>query len=176
MDVRLARRFSLAEQIDMVYGDEKLAEQVDNIFITPPDVNGVDTDEDSANEDEGGFANNLIGRQLRAQTEIQLSTNERIGDKEEVQIGSQAVVATPERETRASFQLRQNETKDVIMKKCTWMQGDLQSASFSFPQEDYSRLLGKVVLTVNYDKKKSELKMFYFECSHIFILVHFFDP
>ncbi|XP_072399204.1 uncharacterized protein [Diabrotica undecimpunctata] len=86
MDVRFARRFSLAEALDMVYGDEKLAEQVDNIFITPPDVNGADTDEDSANEDEGGFINNLTGRQLRAQAEIQLSSNERIGaDNEEVQ-------------------------------------------------------------------------------------------
>ncbi|CAH1226738.1 unnamed protein product [Diabrotica balteata] len=81
-----------------------------------------------------------VSRQLRAQAEIQLSSNERIStDNEEVQTDLQAVVETPERETRASFQLWQNERKDVLMKNCAWVQGDLQSASFSFPEEDYSR-------------------------------------
>ncbi|CAG9827537.1 unnamed protein product [Diabrotica balteata] len=89
------RGFSLAEALDMVYGDEKLAEQVDNIFITPPDVNGADTDEDYANEDEDGFINNLTGRQLRAQAEIQLSSNERIGsDNEEVQTDGKGEMQT----------------------------------------------------------------------------------
>ncbi|KAG5864533.1 hypothetical protein JTB14_014291 [Gonioctena quinquepunctata] len=42
--------FSLSQASDMLNDDETMAGQVEDIFITPPDVN-VDTDEDSGDED-----------------------------------------------------------------------------------------------------------------------------
>lgn len=44
----------------MLNDDEDLLQQVDEIFMEPPDPN-VDTDEDSADEDEGGMLYNLTG-------------------------------------------------------------------------------------------------------------------
>ena len=52
------------------------------VFITPP-ANGDITDEDSGNEDEGGFADNLSGNQLRAMGEASFKVHgekRRIGD------------------------------------------------------------------------------------------------
>jgi len=46
------------------------------IFIEPPDP-AVQSDRDSADEDEGGLANNLSGRQLRAQCEIVVPSTSR---------------------------------------------------------------------------------------------------
>lgn len=60
----------------MVFGDD-----IDgDIFIEPPEAN-VDTDEDSADEDDGGLADNLTSRQLRAPAEIRLRDNDRVEDE-----------------------------------------------------------------------------------------------
>lgn len=69
----------MSEALDMVYGDENIANQVDKIFIEPPETN-IDTDEDSADEDEEGMVNNLTGTQLRAPVEIKLTDNTRMGN------------------------------------------------------------------------------------------------
>ena len=52
--------FSLSQALDMLNDDEELSSQVDQIFITPPEVN-VDTDKDSADESDGGMIYNLTG-------------------------------------------------------------------------------------------------------------------
>ncbi|KAJ8937699.1 hypothetical protein NQ314_011755 [Rhamnusium bicolor] len=70
---------TLSEALDMVYADENIANQVDEIFIEPPETNVV-TDEDSADEDEGGMIHNLTGRQLRAPVEVKLIDNTRLCD------------------------------------------------------------------------------------------------
>lgn len=44
-----------------------------DIYITPPD--GVQTDEDSADEDQGGLIDNLNGHQLQAEAEVVVRTN-----------------------------------------------------------------------------------------------------
>lgn len=60
----------------MVFGDD-----IDgDIFIEPPEAN-VDTDEDSADEDDGGLADNLTSRQLRAPAEIRLRDSDRVEDE-----------------------------------------------------------------------------------------------
>lgn len=41
----------------MLNDDKALLQQVDEIFVEPPDPNAL-TDEDSANEDEGGMIHN----------------------------------------------------------------------------------------------------------------------
>ncbi|KAI4462959.1 transposase is4 [Holotrichia oblita] len=69
--------------LDMVYNDD-----IDgDIYVEPPEPN-VDTDEDSGDEDGGGLIDSLTSRQLRANVEVRLPNNERIG-----------VTGTEERET-----------------------------------------------------------------------------
>ncbi|KAG5893887.1 hypothetical protein JTB14_001072 [Gonioctena quinquepunctata] len=58
MDIRWPRGFSLSQAMDMLKEDDNLLANVDEIFVEPSDTN-VDTDEDSANEDEGGMVCNL---------------------------------------------------------------------------------------------------------------------
>lgn len=45
-----------------------------DIYITPPD--GVQTDEDSADEDQGGLIDNLKGQQLQAEAEAVIRTGQ----------------------------------------------------------------------------------------------------
>lgn len=45
----------------MLSEDDDLLQNVDEIFVEPPDAN-VDTDEDSADEEEGGMMHNLNGK------------------------------------------------------------------------------------------------------------------
>ncbi|KAG5887401.1 hypothetical protein JTB14_001591 [Gonioctena quinquepunctata] len=74
MDIRFTRGFPLAEALDIAYNED-----IDvDIFIEPPEAN-VETDEDSADEDDGGLVDNLNSRQLRAAAEIRLPNNDRIG-------------------------------------------------------------------------------------------------
>lgn len=51
------------------------------IFIEPPDPNSI-SDEDSADEDEGGLIDNLSSRQLSTNVEVVFSNDQRIGDPE----------------------------------------------------------------------------------------------
>ena len=44
----------------MLAEDEEVQEKIEQIFITPPEVN-ADSDEDSADDDDGGMVNNLTG-------------------------------------------------------------------------------------------------------------------
>ena len=57
---RFRKGFSLSQAMDMLNEDNDLLQNVDEIFVEPPDPN-VDTDEDSADEDEGGMIYNLSG-------------------------------------------------------------------------------------------------------------------
>jgi len=50
----------------------------ENIYIEPPDPNEI-TDEDSGDED-GGFVDNLCGRQLQASAKIEFTNEQRVGD------------------------------------------------------------------------------------------------
>ena len=69
--------------VDALAEDENNLLNVDGIFISPPDVN-MDSDEDSASEDEGGFVDNLTGRQLLANAEISLSDGQTISNEAEL--------------------------------------------------------------------------------------------
>lgn len=64
--------FTLQEALECAYIDD-----IDEIFVEPPDSN-ILTDEDSAEEDEGGTLDNLSGRQLRSKVELKLTNNSRI--------------------------------------------------------------------------------------------------
>jgi DNA excision repair protein ERCC-6 len=92
--------------------DEESEIDVRDVFITPPEGNDL-TDEDSADEDEGGLIDNLTGGQLRAEAEIRLSSNERIGVEDYI-----------------------DEPKKLLKRK--WVEGDMQCAG-NFPSvSDYS--------------------------------------
>ncbi|XP_039297867.1 piggyBac transposable element-derived protein 3-like [Nilaparvata lugens] len=58
---------TLQEAIDILECDD--ADDVQGIFIEPPAPN-IDTDEDSGDEDGGGYVDNLTGRQLTSQVEV----------------------------------------------------------------------------------------------------------
>lgn len=58
---------TLKEVIDLIENDE--TQDFDRIVIQPPDAAEL-SDEDSAEEDEGGRIDNLCGRQLQCKAEI----------------------------------------------------------------------------------------------------------
>lgn len=66
----------------MLSEDDDLMQNVDQIFVEPPDAN-VDTDEDSADEDEGGMIYNLKGKTNLSQFIFQLKKRKR-GDYEHI--------------------------------------------------------------------------------------------
>ncbi|KAF5295525.1 hypothetical protein FQA39_LY13048 [Lamprigera yunnana] len=55
--------FSLSDALDIIFANDDIANQVDEVFIEPPEAT-VDTDEDFAEEDQGGMLHTLTGRQL----------------------------------------------------------------------------------------------------------------
>ncbi|KAG5884595.1 hypothetical protein JTB14_000612 [Gonioctena quinquepunctata] len=61
----------------MIWGDDDIANQVDEIFVVLPEPN-IDTDEDSVDEDNGGMLHNLTGPQLRSAVELKLTNNDRL--------------------------------------------------------------------------------------------------
>ncbi|XP_074042655.1 uncharacterized protein [Leptinotarsa decemlineata] len=76
MDIRFEAGFTLQEALDMVYLDN-----IEEIFIEPPDSNAL-SDEDSATEDDGGTLDNLSGRQLQSKVEIKFANStERLTSK-----------------------------------------------------------------------------------------------
>lgn len=107
----LSRRgLSLQEAIDMAYSD-----QVEAIYIEPPDSN-VLTDEDSGDEDAGGSMENLSGAQLRAPAEVRLLNTDNI--------------ATPSTST--------TKTTEKTKQTFEWIEGDLESQKKDFPDPDFT--------------------------------------
>ncbi|KAG5874436.1 hypothetical protein JTB14_005008 [Gonioctena quinquepunctata] len=68
---------TLKVALDSAYASN-LDTEVAEVFIEPPEGQ-VPTDEDSADEDEGGLADNLSSRQLTAGTEIRFTNSRRLG-------------------------------------------------------------------------------------------------
>ncbi|KAF5285607.1 hypothetical protein FQA39_LY16576 [Lamprigera yunnana] len=79
--------FSLSDALDIIFAYDDIANQVDEVFIEPPETT-VDTDENSAEEDQGGMFHNLTGRQLRAPVEIRLIDNTRINTNKHESVSS----------------------------------------------------------------------------------------
>ncbi|KAJ8934489.1 hypothetical protein NQ318_012464, partial [Aromia moschata] len=67
--------FTLQEALEMAY-----AENIDEIFMEPPDADNTLTDEDSSDEDGGGTLDNLPGSQVHARAELILADRTRIGN------------------------------------------------------------------------------------------------
>lgn len=115
----------MEEALEIAYGDVN----VDEIYIEPPD-SGALTDEDSGDEDGGGLIDNLPGSQLRAQAEIKLVNNERIG----------GFTSEPSAEKAQDTSLHSSvafERQDP--KKIHWIQGDFEPNSKQFLKGNYSK-------------------------------------
>lgn len=111
----------------MVYADETM--DIEDIYVEPPEVSAL-TDEDSGDEDDDGDLNRLSGRQLRAQAELKLGNNRRVGSSDEI-----ADVREEENPCQKTSRKRQKkETKTYL-----WAKGDLQSRGNAFPIPDFSR-------------------------------------
>lgn len=119
----------------MVYEDDL---DVREIFLEPPDSN-VLTDEDSAEEDEGGMIDNLNRQQLSAHIEMKLHNTKIESDNEQV-IQTDAVtqveeVTEIEETTGVSYNIPERPGKVKI----TWADGDLFPAPKEFPKSDRLR-------------------------------------
>lgn len=105
-------------------------DDTDEIFIEPPEA-AVLTDEDSAEEDDGGTLDNLNGRQLRSIVEIKLSNSERVGTFEGPVVveedKTEAVsVITPQRENNnCQTQIEETIQKISLADKIKWIEVEL---------------------------------------------------
>nr|CAH7762079.1 unnamed protein product [Callosobruchus chinensis] len=132
--VRFERGFTLQEALELAKIDE-----AEEIFIEPPDSN-VLTDEDSAEEDNGGTLDNLSGNQLRSKVEIKLSNSERIPSAERCE-ESRKSDPVSEGENR-SFQAKKVNSvmkKINLSEKIRWIEeADLvDSPKTVFPSPNY---------------------------------------
>ncbi|CAG9833162.1 unnamed protein product [Diabrotica balteata] len=71
------RGFSLSEALDMINGSENVTNELEAIFIEPPNPY-VDTDEDSGAEIDNLIINHLTGRQYQAVAGLKLTYNNHI--------------------------------------------------------------------------------------------------
>lgn len=121
--------------------DDIAAPGVREIFITPPEASEL-TDEDSAEEDEGGLLDNLGRNQLSAPAEVVLENNQRISgqpfyeEEEEVQqVNAEEVqdVQPPHKKPKFTFK---------------WIDGDIVSNIPTQPKPNYSQFHNKTVVEV----------------------------
>ncbi|KAG5864831.1 hypothetical protein JTB14_033773 [Gonioctena quinquepunctata] len=130
----------------MLNDDETMAGQVEDIFITPPDVN-VDTDEDSGDEDGGGMIYNMTGRQLRAEAEIKLRNDTRIGGDTDDDVLHQGLVLDqdPEGDSENTISLNNwiheyfHDDNIKTKEPPVWMKGDIVAGPHQFPEGDFTK-------------------------------------
>nr|CAH7734269.1 unnamed protein product [Callosobruchus chinensis] len=82
------RPLTLKELTDIIEAKDfwdDVDDEVSEIYISPPDTaEGCISDEDSADEDEGGFLDNLSGRQLQAHAEVVFASGTRLSSERRV--------------------------------------------------------------------------------------------
>ena len=78
----------------MLLEDENEELEVDCIYIASSQIS-IDSDEDSADEDEGGLIDDLTGWQLRADAEIVLRNGNTISNEDELRAAHQSPLTTP---------------------------------------------------------------------------------
>ncbi|KAF2883442.1 hypothetical protein ILUMI_22727 [Ignelater luminosus] len=130
MDVR-STDIALQEALAMMEEEDF---NVSRIYTEPPDSN-VLTDEDSGEEDNGGFIDNLSGRQLRARAEIVLAAScssnvEVLENIVEEKIQTEDI----EIETRSGVSKRKKLSGSV------WEQQDVCISQKTFPECSFSNL------------------------------------
>ncbi|KAG5868026.1 hypothetical protein JTB14_026667 [Gonioctena quinquepunctata] len=143
MDIRFEPGFSLDEALEIIYDN-----YIDGDIFVKPLAPNVNTDEDSGNECEGRLLDTLIPRQLRANAEIRLINNERIGQTMMMMImiiqkeSPEADVATTT--IRLFEEMKSWKTKRLVGRndfEPRWMNGDDfdKGRRSVFPTPDYSK-------------------------------------
>lgn len=119
------RGFTLDEAIQMAYDDDI---DMHEIYIEPPDAN-ILTDEDSGEEDGGGFLDNLNGRQLLSKAELVLRSAVTVDEVE-----PEEILVRP---------ANGSDPNDVFLRpgleKVTWIHSDFEETTRSFSEPDYSK-------------------------------------
>lgn len=133
---------TLQEALEMAYIDD-----AQDIFIEPPDPNAL-TDEDSADEDQGGKLDNLSGRQLQSKVEIKLSNAQRIysyDSKDQIETDTSNSVDAAITRTDTNEPSKTLPEKIGLKENISWIQnGDLEeSRTRTFPQGNYKQFLDK---------------------------------
>lgn len=113
-------------------------EDIAGIFIEPPDA-AILSDEDSADEDEGGIIDNLTGSQLRSNAEIVFGDGHRIsasndGNDDDEEDSIPLLEESP-REPQPKRRKKNAE-------KLTWEKADTVNSESLFPETDYSMYRG----------------------------------
>lgn len=116
---------SLQEALDIAYDEG----DVTDIYIEPPESN-VLTDEDSADEDEGGVADNLSARQLLAPAEVLFGNKNRLGMEDNEVVDHCEAISSPCSDTITVA------TKPIAPK---FIQGDLQPPCREFNSGSFSK-------------------------------------
>lgn len=121
---------------------EKSQDTVTNIYICPPEPH-VETDEDSANEDDGGLIDNLSRRQLAASAEIDYNNDENENGSFDNYTEDLKKNVAPNKQKKGNSCGKKN------LEKRVWINGDLTN-NRQFPPADYS-----------YFQNMSPLELFY---------------
>lgn len=109
--------------------DEK---DISRLYIEPPEPN-VESDEDSADEDEGGMLDNLTGRQLRAGAEVLFANNAR------TQLGPELSTDDAEEGDNCKPSKKNEKRKRNQRKQRKWGKHDLCNSLSHFPEGDFSK-------------------------------------
>ncbi|XP_039286301.1 uncharacterized protein LOC120351830 isoform X2 [Nilaparvata lugens] len=135
------RPLILAEIINELESDEYQGDAVSSIFIEPPDAAGL-SDEDSANEDEGGLIDNLSSRQLAANAEIVFTNDERYG----YDVDSSHMTSDPAKDDSASSSTSKRKKthsrrEPNSLPSRVWTKNSVFSVPFdqTFPESDFSK-------------------------------------
>lgn len=109
--------------------DEK---DISRLYIEPPEPN-VESDEDSADEDEGGMLDNLTGRQLRAGAEVLFANNAR------TQLDPELSTDDAEEGDNCKPSKKNEKRKRNQRKQRKWGKHDLCNSLSHFPECDFSK-------------------------------------
>lgn len=107
-------------------------DEVTSIYIEPPEPN-IDSDEDSAEEDEGGLIDNLTGKQLLAGAEVVFTNKERLGGEELEDASMVDNMATTE-----NAEKKRRRTKTGKQQR-NWTHQDLHTNMPLFPEANFSK-------------------------------------
>lgn len=138
------RGITLKEALDIAYVENENDNSVSAVYVEPPESN-ILTDEDSADEDDAGFIDNLNRNQLCSGAEIVFSNNTRIGGVAEDTITERPTLDQPSTTTAAppSSTSAPPDRGTIIItrpqKTNFCKEGDLSPILYPFPDPDYTR-------------------------------------
>lgn len=125
---RYSGGLTLQEALQIAYDD---GENVRSIYVEPPDA-GINTDEDSGDDDGGGEVDNLSRNQLLAPAVVEILQESSISD-------DQDLTTIQENQSQQDIQPNEqfSEAKRIDYAYIEWINEDLQATNFEFPHFNY---------------------------------------